>query len=95
MKRNEMIQIMKIASATGPSAVDMDKYLGNILDAMEKAGMKPPHISEEDAQAAMQVYYGGFSYNQWDEDLLKDEELQKAKEKRTDAKAARFRIYRK
>lgn len=42
MKRNEMIHIMLTASATGPSAENMIRYLENILTQMEAAGMIPP-----------------------------------------------------
>lgn len=44
MKRSEMLQIMKIASATGPSGAEIDKYLNNILTKMENAGMLPPTV---------------------------------------------------
>ncbi len=47
MKRSDMIKVMRIASATGPSANDINKYLANILSAMEKAGMTPPKVEIE------------------------------------------------
>jgi hypothetical protein len=42
VKRSEMIKIMRIASAAGPSAENLDRYFSNILDKMEEAGMLPP-----------------------------------------------------
>jgi hypothetical protein len=44
MKRKDMLKIMLRASAIGPSAVDMEKYMSNILTAIENAGMLPPMV---------------------------------------------------
>lgn len=58
-----------------------------LLSKLEKMGMKPPRVSEEDAQAIMTVYYGGYSLHRWDEDLEKDEAIQGAKKRRAEFKA--------
>jgi hypothetical protein len=36
-------------------------------------GMRPPELDEDKCQALIHIYYGGFTYNQWDEDFEKDE----------------------
>lgn len=52
------------------------------LDIVERIGMKPPRVSKEDCQAIMSVYYDGYTFYQWDEQLEADELVQKAKLRR-------------
>jgi hypothetical protein len=54
----------------------------SLLNHIEFLGMKPPSVSEEDRQAIISVYYAGYTFNQWDEDLLKDEKVQAARLRR-------------
>jgi len=76
MKRIEMLEILKQILESECNEKFKQDSLDRILSAIERAGMEPPHISQDATQAAIHLYYGGFSYNQWDEDLLKDQKLQ-------------------
>lgn len=66
MKRSEMIKVMKHASATGPSAVNMDKYLSNILTSIEKTGMKPPRYIGVTATGKKYNKETDFGRDTWD-----------------------------
>jgi hypothetical protein len=66
------------------------QFVEELLDFIESKGMKPPSVSEEDQQAIMSVYYGGYTFNQWDEDLEKDEKVQKMKTRRAKFKNMTF-----
>ncbi len=57
-----------------------------MLLALENIGMRPPSLPEMHCQAIMDVYYGGYSFNQWEEDFEKDEKVMKALQKRLDWK---------
>jgi hypothetical protein len=63
---------------------------GQILNFVEGTlGLRPPRVSEEDAQAIMHVYYAGYTLNQWDEDIEKDEKVMEAKRRREAARIER------
>lgn len=80
MRRNEMILKIQLELACEVEEAEA------ILNVVEKLGMKPPRVSEEDVQAIISVYYGGYSYNQWDEELEKDTAVQAARERRRSRK---------
>jgi len=89
MKKSDMIKL--IAPWGSPEIIDR-KFDGSLLEwaeellaMLEKTGMKPPSVSEEDRQAILSVYYGGYSFNQWDEDLAQDEKVKEARQKRREA----------
>jgi len=82
MKRDEMI--LKIMEMLVHTSEDLEEAANDILTGLEKAGMKPPSVSEEDCQALMTVYYAGYTFNQWDEDLEKDEKVQVVKKRRAE-----------
>jgi len=89
MKREEMLSKIhrfltdhQIQFKYADSSQDM---ANKFLSLMEEAGMKPPHVSEEDAQAILHVYYGGYSLYQWDEDLEKDEKVMEMKTRRAES----------
>jgi hypothetical protein len=87
MKRSEMLA--KIRAELVGKQIDTENFEEQILSTVEKLGMKPPSVSEEDCQAIMSVYMGGYSFNQWDEELEKNTELQEAKKRRADAAVLR------
>jgi len=81
MKRSDMITKLCSIIDAGQDQT-METRADNLLCHLEVLGMKPPRVSEEDCQAIMSVYYGGYSFYQWDEDLEKDEYVQAAKTRR-------------
>lgn len=86
MKRSEMIDIIKRQLYGDSNYPGHEDEATALLGVIEKAGMKPPCVSEDDCQALMNVYVGGNFY-QWDEDLAKDEKVQECKLRRAAAKA--------
>lgn len=52
------------------------------LSMLEDFGMKPPTLPEDYCQAIMHVYYGGCSFNQWEEEIEKDEKVMEAYNRR-------------
>lgn len=93
MKRSDAIQTIKAAIdsylAVPSDKIDTDFMASSILNKVEEMGMRPPPVSEEDAQAIMSIYYAGYTLNQWDEDLAKDEQVAEAKKRRAEAKVTR------
>lgn len=87
MKRSEMVDIINNQMFGGSSNPDHVNQCVALLNVIEKAGMAPPSVSEEDRQAIMHVYYMGYTFHQWDEELAKDEKVQEAKKKRAEYKA--------
>lgn len=71
------------------TAADSEALAHRILDYVEELGMKPPPVDFDTQQAIMQVYYGGYSYYQWDEDVAKDEKVMDALSRRLIAQEAR------
>jgi hypothetical protein len=66
-----------------------EEWADHLLHTLEKdLGMSPPSVSEEDFQAIMSVYIGGYSPLRWDEDLSCPKVLD-AKKRRAEAKANR------
>lgn len=86
MTRKEMLKVIKDAynEASLGDELCTDWHAASILNAMERAGMRPPRVSEEDAQAIMSVYCEG-NLNQWDEDVALDTKVQEAKARRAAA----------
>ena len=83
MTRKEMLKVIQDAYNEASSGDELctEWHAASILNAMERAGMRPPRVSEEDAQAIMHVYCGG-NLNQWDEDIARDTKVQEAKARR-------------
>lgn len=80
MKRKEMVEALATKLYTEDLTPAIDKWAANdLLLFLENSGMKPPRLPEEDCQAIMHVYYGNYTFNQWEEDAEKDEAVQKAK----------------
>lgn len=52
------------------------------LQLAEQIGMKPPCLPEEYCQGIMSIYYAGYTFYQWDEDIQKDVAVMKAVERR-------------
>lgn len=93
MKRSEMLEymtaeLMEILDAAATRNERESKLsfaqrkAAGMLDMMLGFGMAPPCVSEEDRQAIMHVYYAGYTFHQWDEDLEKDEKVMSAKQRR-------------
>jgi hypothetical protein len=89
MKRSEMI--IKMQRFYGirhcmfeGKYITLEEFMTEMLDYIEHLGMAPPPVSAEDQQAIMHVYMDG-NVRQWDEDLAKDEKVQKMKIIRTEA----------
>jgi hypothetical protein len=85
MKRDEMVEILKQSVLKHMNCEccynDFMMY-SSILKELEDAGLKPPKLSQDKCQALMAVYYGGYTFNQWDEDFSKDEKAVAALERR-------------
>lgn len=62
-----------------------NQFMAEVLDYIESLGMMPPRLPEEDCQALMSIYYGGYTTHQWEEDFVKDEKAQEAKKRRAEA----------
>jgi hypothetical protein len=86
MKRSHMIDIIAECLVEPHYPDDALKEAACILKKIEKYGMTPPRLSEEDCQAIMNVYYAGYSLHQWDEDIELDEKVQEAKKRRAKAR---------
>lgn len=86
MKRSEMIKELEKIFDIPRYPKDKTLTAKYVLDTIEKLGMKPPSVSEEDAQAIMRVYIGG-NFNQWDEDIAKDQKVQESKRRWNEARA--------
>lgn len=74
MKREEMVEKMNdfcMQNGIGVSRWDLDRLLAHMIDA----GMEKPRLEEMKCQAIMDVYYGGYTLNQWDEDFEKDPKI--------------------
>ncbi|HBI00873.1 MAG TPA: hypothetical protein DDY18_04535 [Flavobacterium sp.] len=67
----------------------------NILNMVEKLGMKPPSLPSDHQQAIMQVYYDGYTMNQWEEDFDKDPKVVAALQRRLEAAQKRKEKYEK
>lgn len=82
MKRELML--LKIQEILVEQSEDMtlEEAAEDILSRLEKAGMKPPRLPEAYCQAIMDIYIGGCSFNQWEEDIEKDEKVIESKTRR-------------
>ena len=85
MNKNEMVKIMWdfIESVE----FDCDCYMtendtAELLEKMLEAGMLPPRLPGPYCQAIMDIYYGGYSFNQWEEDVQKNEQVMASKARR-------------
>lgn len=82
MKRSDAVSNIK-AIVNNMSDFDITTYAAeNLLTKLEEMGMKPPTLPEDYCQAIMHVYYGGYSFNQWEEDIEKDERIMEAYNRR-------------
>jgi hypothetical protein len=91
MKRSDAVKnIANYLASTEYPAQDVDgaesplflQKAEEMLQKMESLGMKPPRLPESYCQAIMSVYYGGYTYNQWEEEVEKDEKVMAAKKRR-------------
>src|ERR1700677_2358269 len=64
------------------SGLGYDKAAEFVWAELTKLGIKPPPVSEEMRQCIMHVYYAGYTFNQWDEDLEKDQQVMETKKRR-------------
>lgn len=88
MKRSEMREVIEkeLMKTIGGDAA---KYISeDILYTIERAGMKPPRVDDENFQALTDVYVYPLLY-QWDEDVKKDAHVMKVKQKRAEWAAKR------
>lgn len=76
MKRSYMIELMRLCPDCPAGSEE------HILSMLEGHGMKPPTLPEDYCQAIMDVYYGGYSFNQWEEEIEKDEKVMEAYNRR-------------
>jgi len=58
-----------------------------ILGLLEQLGMKPPTLPEDHCQAILQIYYGNYTFNQWEEDFDKDTKAVDALQRRLSKKS--------
>ena len=92
MNRNKMVDLITCylneRENNGPLAniTDNADFANYLLTKIEEQGMKPPSLSEDQCQALMDVYYAGYSFNQWDDDFEKDTKVMAALKKRQDWK---------
>lgn len=90
MRRDEFVQFManayKQLSVIRPTP---EQLMDMLLKAMEEKGIKPPALSSDKCQAIMDVYYAGYTFNQWDEDFEKDEKANVALKRRKEAEKKR------
>lgn len=95
MKRKEMSNIIQSVFARKCGAMKfpcvVDELCDDILEAIEEAGMAPPQVDVETRHAIMSVYYGGYTFHQWDEDVEQNEKVQAAKKRRAEAKQNRLK----
>ncbi len=90
MRKTDAIQsFASFLDDKGVNRSEREKLAAEIVAHALKIGMRPPSVSEEDKQAIMSVYYAGYTFNQWDEDLEKDEKIQGSKRVRQEAKLRR------
>ena len=91
MKRSEMVGKVKnlVYMANPEDLILTDDEASQLLQGLEDAGMKPPALPEDYCQAIMQVYYAGYTFNKWEEDVVKDEEVMKKYNARMEWKANR------
>lgn len=85
MRRELMIlKIQEILVEQG--GMTLEEAATDILNRLEKAGMAPPGVSNDYGQALSHVYiYPDF--NQWDEDVEKDEKVMAALKSRQEARS--------
>ncbi len=84
MKRSDMIEKLRqcLIGRIDWYSITSEDCAITILQFMESEGMTPPSLDEETCQAILSVYYDGYSLNQWDEDISKDEKVMAAKARR-------------
>lgn len=84
MKRSEMVQMLKniVFMASQDDIHFNDIEASELLNRLEHVGMKPPRLPEEYCQAIMTVYYAGFSFYQWEEDVEKDVQVMETLKRR-------------
>ncbi len=90
MRRDEFVEFMattyKRLAVLRPTP---EQLMDMLLKAMEERGVKPPTLSHDKCQAIMDVYYAGYTFNQWDEDFEKDEKANLALKRRKEAEKKR------
>lgn len=93
MKRSEAVKKLEFILNAMKNDKDNRIKASQIISYLEcdEIGMKPPHVSEEDCQAIMDVYYAGYTFNQWDEDLEKDQKVQESKKRRKNFKMEKIK----
>lgn len=61
---------------------DDDMAENMLKDVEDLLGMAPPRLPEDYCQAIMSVYYGGYSFNKWEDEVLKDTAVMEAYNRR-------------
>lgn len=89
MKRSEMVQTLTDFLENSDIDVVYEE-VEIILRFLEAQGMKPPRLPEDTCQAILNVYYAGYSLNQWEEDIEKDAAVMEMKARREKAKTDRI-----
>lgn len=71
-KKDALEQIKKhfFSETNKNSAAEAELMLKFFTDVLK---MKPPTLPEDHCQALTSIYIDGHSYNQWEEDFMKDE----------------------
>ena len=88
MKREQMVEIIMEELSGKLNYSEMPLITASeLLAKLEASGMKPPCLDSDTCQAIMSVYYAGYTLNQWDEDIEKDEEVMAKKKRRAEARA--------
>lgn len=71
-----------ISQAEYESGLYHDMAVRHLEFLETELGMRPPRLPEMHCQAIMDVYYGGYTFNMWEEDFEKDPKIVEALEKR-------------
>lgn len=82
MKRTDFItEFQKILERYEDCKLN-NKAASEILAEIEKLGMKPPTLPQQYCQAILKIYCAGYTFNQWEEEIEKDEHVMAAKSRR-------------
>ena len=91
MRRSDMVIKIQDMLNSGYDPNHTEHQASEFLSGLEKLGIKPPRLPEEYCQAIMSVYYAGYSFHQWEEEIEKDEQVMKALNRRRELNESRKR----
>lgn len=84
MKRSDFLSAL-VGEIVNENSLLLDKPNANfndykvvaerLLKIFEDSGFRPPALSSDHCEAITNVYYGGYTFNMWEEDFDKDEKL--------------------